>query len=262
MNIILSTHPADAREASQHGFPLCHMAYRIGKEFRLYRSGLGISVKGGLLSLGDYGFDEAAAYAPDLMRDLVRECTVRGFDGVVCDFEREEHPALRQFVYEAGEYLKRHGYTLTVPRAYADAAETAHVLISSAVTGGSFQEKLQSAFAKVGPDRAVLMIEPVATDLLMPSPDGEGETLSRTALEALIEKEGALPYMSQELCACYFTYRDSAGGSHFVLFDDARSIVKKLAAAKDMGFREATVLYPEVRDVLDKLHELRKVPVN
>jgi len=52
------------------------------------------------------------------------------------------------------------------------------------------------------------------------------------------------------LSAYYFTYQD-ASGSHFVLYDDAGSIRKKIFLARQLGIDHAMLFFPEVEDLLD-----------
>ncbi|MDL2273381.1 hypothetical protein LJC34_02345 [Oscillospiraceae bacterium OttesenSCG-928-G22] len=258
MELFLCTHPRDVGSASKHPYPICHMAYRIGPEMQLYRNGLGVNVKGGMLSLSNIGFSWGAPYAATLIREVVWECANRGFTGLLCDFEGETTPVLREFVYDAADKLKKYGVTLYVPRAYAASAPGAHVLMSSAVTGGNCRERYQSDLQVYGAERSAFLVEPVTTDILLPGEEGGGKELTYEELQALMRREESIPYLSHELSACYFTYRDGEGRSHFVLFDDHRSILKKLQIAKETGFREAFILYPDAREILDEMAALRE----
>ena len=42
-------------------------------------------------------------------------------------------------------------------------------------------------------------------------------------------------------------------GAHFVLFDDAGSIRKKLQVARNLGISSAVLAYPQVDDLLPEL---------
>jgi hypothetical protein len=75
-------------------------------------------------------------------------------------------------------------------------------------------------------------------------------------LEALIKRLNAVSYYSRELGAYYFTYRDDDRRSRFVLFDDDRSMIKKMATARQSGYREAFLLYSDARDSLPQLKEI------
>ena len=60
-------------------------------------------------------------------------------------------------------------------------------------------------------------------------------------------------FFSNELCARYYTYMSRENGAHFVLFDDAMSIRKKLQVARSLGIRRAVAALPEIDDLLPAL---------
>ena len=64
---------------------------------------------------------------------------------------------------------------------------------------------------------------------------------------------GHTTYFSEPLCARYFTYRQN-GQTHFVLFDDAATLQRKIALAKALGIGEGLLLFDEVSDILPQLY--------
>ena len=52
--------------------------------------------------------------------------------------------------------------------------------------------------------------------------------------------------------ANYFTYTEGNAG-HFVLFDDAGTLRQKIRLARELGIREAFLMYPEVADILTEI---------
>ena len=251
-NVNICTHPADARAAQEAGLPLCHLAYGIGAEGKLYRGSLGIDVRGGLLSVSDRDISEGTPFDAELTREIRRECDRRGFGGVLCDFEKPPNMFTTRFAYEAALYFSSLRMRFYLPEAFADAAPGAQLLISSAVTGGSYEETLRRAAFKYGAGRVALLFEPVCIDFAMPAPRGN-ETVSPEHLEEIRAEHGAVVYFSHELCANYFTYRTTSGISRFALFDDTRSMLRKLDVARHAGFHEAFVCWPDVSGVLDEL---------
>ncbi|NLM61376.1 MAG: hypothetical protein GX193_04780 [Clostridiales bacterium] len=258
LTVYLCISPAETSSASQAGFPLCHMAYRIGKEFRLYRSGIGINVRNGLMLLSDYGLDSSELYSSMLIRDIKRECDLRGYTGVVCDFENGENEMLKNFLYEADGYFSQCGIQLYVHESYENIAPKSKVLISTDVTGGSFLNHLNRAVDQYTPDRIALFYDPVCIDFVMPSPSGDKDRIPRSSIAELLRKYNAISYYSHELCSYYFTYRDDNRQSHFVMYDDERSMLKKLGAARQARFKEAFVLYSDAKNCIDQLHEISK----
>ncbi len=248
INVYICAYPTDTRSAESSGRSLCHLAYRIGRDGHLYRSGLGITVRGGLLGISDIGLADGSEYVDELPRELKRECGIRGFDGVFCDFEGGADEFRTRFAYDAGIYFSEQRLKFYVPEKLAAAAPQAIILISSAVVGSSCDEVYRRAVLRYGEERTALVYEPLCTDFVMPAPTGERKLLTRSELRALMQREGAVGYLSQELCARYFTYRDENGRSHFVLFDDTRTMQRKLLIAGKCGFREAFVSWPDYNE--------------
>ena len=69
----------------------------------------------------------------------------------------------------------------------------------------------------------------------------------------MMEERNPSVFFSSELCAHYFTYMSKENGAHFVLFDDAGSIRKKLHVANSLGIRQAVLSYPQVEDLLEDI---------
>ena len=80
--------------------------------------------------------------------------------------------------------------------------------------------------------------------------------MTEEALQSLIRQKSPAIFFSQDLCARYFTY-SQGGETHFVLFDDAETITKKLRTGSAMGFSAAFLMFPEVRDLLPALFPQR-----
>ena len=69
----------------------------------------------------------------------------------------------------------------------------------------------------------------------------------------MLEQRTPSVFFSDQLCAHYFTYMSRENGAHFVLFDDAGSIRKKLLLARNLGIRQAVLAYPQVDDLLEDI---------
>ena len=118
------------------------------------------------------------------------------------------------------------------------------------MTGGSLRQRLGEAVERYGAGRVALAVERTAADFFLPSPDGQGRPLTREELKARLEERSPSVFFSDELCARYFTYMNRQSGAHFVLFDDAGSIRKKLRLAEALGIDRALLCYPEVSDLM------------
>ena len=89
-------------------------------------------------------------------------------------------------------------------------------------------------------------------DFVLPCRSGEGTPLTPEELSALREKCGAAVFFSEELCANYFSYT-AQGRAHFVLFDTAETLRRKLRLGRERGMETAFLMYPEVSDLLPEL---------
>ena len=98
-----------------------------------------------------------------------------------------------------------------------------------------------------------LAVERAAEDFFLPSPTGQGMPLTREELQERLEERAPSVFFSSELCAHYFTYMSRQNGAHFVLFDDAGSIRKKLQTARSLGITSAVLAYPQVDDLLEEI---------
>ena len=127
------------------------------------------------------------------------------------------------------------------------------MLIPTALSGGSLEQRLSDAEEHFGRERVTLAVERVAMDFFLPSPTGQGVPLSREKLRARLEELHPTVYFSRELCAHYFTYMFKENGVHFVLYDDAGSIRKKLDIAGRMGITRAFLPYGQADDLLPRL---------
>ena len=251
MQLILAAPPEDVTAAQAHGLTLAHMAYRVGGGPHLFRSSQPNPPRGGLMYIDDGGFDGRGT--PDAFcQEVVRECAARGFGGVICAFDRKL-PLLSAVVEQLGPMLARQGRSFYVSEPYGQHTATGRVLIPTALSGGSLRQRLSEAVERYGADRVALAVERTAADFFLPSPSGQGRPLTREALSAKLEELSPSVFFSDELCARYFTYMNRQSGAHFVLFDDAGSIRKKLRLAEALGIRRALLPYAGLSDLLDDI---------
>lgn len=177
----------------------------------------------------------------------------RGYDGILCDFEGHPLQVLAQAVRTLGELTKKRGRPLYVTEAYAPFSDFAIALIPSALSGGSLQQRLQEAVERFGAAR-VACGGAGGGGLLSPLPHRPGDAPHPGGAAAQrLEERAPSVFFSSELCAHYFTYMSRQNGAHFVLFDDAGSIRKKLQVARNLGISSAVLAYPQVDDLLPEL---------
>lgn len=247
--LILTAPPDRGRAALALGVPVAHMAYRVGGGPHLFRANVPIAIRGGLMGIDDSGFNGQGAPGP-FCQEVLRECSARSFTGVICSFEPHSAPALGKIVSELGELTHKKGWPLYVTEPYASFSDKSRVLVPSSLSGGSLRQRLQEAVEQYGPGRVALAVERVRQDFLLPSPSGQGVPISQEELTGRIEALSPSVFFSGELCSYYFTYMTPQGGAHFILFDNASSIRKKLQVAGSLGITDALIPFPQTEDLL------------
>ena len=251
--LILTTPPDRLTQARETGLTIGHMAYRVGRGPHLFRSGVPVPLRGGLMVVDAKGFDSRGEPGV-LCQEILRECAARGFGGVICDFEGRTIPLLERVLTQLDEILARKGLTLHVPEGYGHCTQKARVLIPSALSGGSLTQRLEEGILRFGgPERITLAIRRVAEDFFLPSPTGSGRPMSRDELAHDLDTRTPSVFFSNELCARYYTYMSRENGAHFVLFDDAMSIRKKLQVARSLDINRAVAALTEIDDLLPDL---------
>lgn len=185
--------------------------------------------------------------ADALCRAIVCECARRHFRGVLADFEPGSPSDRLAFLTRLTGALSARGMRLYCPAALP--ANGATLLIGTAVSGGSLQSLLERSINHFASERLALDLERVQMDFPLPCPTGCGTPLRHEELLALQQKHHASIYYSRELAANYFTY-PTERGTHFVLFDDAETLRRKVRLAESYGIWEAFVMYPEICDLL------------
>ena len=238
--IILAVKPGEVSAGGTWGRTLAHLAYRMGEGPHLFRANSPVAPRGGLMVIEDTGF-QGLGEAEPFCNEVLRECAARRFQGVVCRFLGKPRAILNQIVLHLGETCSRRGLSLYVTESCAGTG-AGRVLISTALSGGTLRGRLEAAAERYGRERVCLWMERTAEDFLLPSPSGAGAPLTVEELNRRREERGASVFFSPELCAHYFTYMAGEKG-HFVLFDDAGSMSRKLAQAGQLGISTAFLPY-------------------
>ncbi len=249
--IYLVAPPESVSAAAATGFKVAHMIYRIGRGYHLFRSERARVNSGGLLVVDTGGYTGGGPSSA-LMAEIIGECGRRNFEGIILDVGNAPAKPLFPLAGELGAEAKKNGLRLYVPEKMADSSAQASVLVSTALSGGTLHEHIVTALGKYGVGRVALEIERVRMDFTLPASNGTGKQLSPEAFAALVKQYAAKPFFSEALYAQYFTYWDKKG-AHFVLFDDAESIRRKLVLAERMGIDSAFLFYPHVADLVSQL---------
>lgn len=249
---ILVTTPDQMRAASAHGLQLAHMAYRLGSGPHLFRTNFPAVPRSGLMMISEDHFD-GQGDAPIFCREVLRECQLKNFSGVIFDPESSPSPTLSRIITDLGEQLSRRGLSYYLPEAYCNYSNTARIMISSAISGGSLKQRLSQAIERHGTSRITLCLDRAAEDFYLPAPQGTGQTLTRDELRSRIETVAPSIFFSNELCAHYFTYMSRDSGAHFILFDDVGSIHKKISLGEQLGIQSFFLFYQQMDDLLPEI---------
>lgn len=249
--IILTAPPSDCQSAGTCGVPVAHMAYRIGGNGRLYRAELPVTLRGGLMALDAGSFDGKGDPA-QLCREVIRECTTRKFDGILCDFDGPPNGFLEKTVAQLGHLALQRGWNLYVTEAYAGSCPQATVLIPTAISSGSLEARLREAVQQYGCDKVALAAQRMSQEFVLPAGTNCGQPLEPGALAERVHRFSPAIFFDRNLCAHYFTYMEQ-GAARFVLFDDSGSMLHKLSLARELGIQRAFLAFPEVSDILPRL---------
>ena len=239
--LILAASPAQEAEcAAQPDSELAHMAYAVSPELRLMRLSGNPPGRGGLLY---FALEQPPSGAAEpFLNQLRRECAAQRYRGVIADLPPRGYG---QFAQALDRALAAQRLAVYLPEPYAQTAPRARILVSTAISGGTLKDRLESAVRRYGADRTVAALERRAEDFPIPARTGCGTPLTPEALNSLRRSIRASVYYSPELCARYFTYLQGQH-PHFVLFDDSETMRAKRKAAQEAGIAECLAAWTEL----------------
>lgn len=235
MDLYVASSPKKAPPSGNHipVWAACCTGERLGVCDHTPQSGLLMVIYGSSVS------------DPALMaRDILRQCLSGQHSGIILDFP-PNRSELIPLVKELGILCRKYSIPLFLPESYAPYGD-AFVIVSTTLVGGNLREKLKDAVSRYGAQRIMLDLERTCRDYLLPSPTGNGRCLSQETFRRL--STGCTRYFSPDQCTRYFTYRNGME-SHYIVYDDADTLRKKIAMAEELGIQKALVVYSEVEDL-------------
>ena len=253
ITIIVASPPEYASAAARPNCAVAHMAYRIGRGFRLYRSQRAGNAKDGFMVLDISGWTGGGPLT-SLVDDIMRECLQRNFGGIVINIGSDPHPksVLLTLLKALASATQSRGFLYFVPESLCDSGENAIVRISASISGGTLERRIADSCNKYGSGRIALEIDRIRMDFTLPSPRGVGRETSDDELRNLIHRHNPATFFSPELMVNYFMYQNN-NDAHFVLYDDAESLRQKIVTAANSGIKHAFLFYPRVMDVYDEV---------
>lgn len=245
--IIMAAPAQYSRDAAALNTPVAHLTYRIGRGFHLYRAYGSSGRQGGLMVIDTSGLRGGGPFAA-LVAEIIGECSRRSFSGIILDTGGGRGTTQVSLCMALAREARINGLKLFVQPALADVTDSAIVLVQTALSGGTLRHHIETAVKQFGASRVALEIERVHMDFTLPAKAGVGRELTYAEFKRLFEREKPQVFFSNDLCALYFSYRGT-DGTHFVLFDDASSIKRKLHLGRSLGIESALMFYPHIRDI-------------
>ena len=169
--------------------------------------------------------------------EIAEECRRRELTAVLAGFDRS--PALETARFCDG--LLRRGISPILTENAWRSGYGAELMISTALSGGDLPSRLEEALARC--PQLCLDLERLCRSFPLPCPDGEGEPLTRQALQGYLRR-GLKPSFSEELM-CKAFHVEEKGETRFILFDDRETLCRKVRLAASLGIRRGFLLYPE-----------------
>ncbi len=248
-NLILVCTGRDTARAAALGLPVLQLCLGISQAGALQRLKISAVQRRCLLGVSDPPQSINFCSAERIAADLIFEARRTEAPGVFADFEHDT-PLNRRLLAAFDEALHEAELPLYVPLSCGAGLNHAILTVSTAVSGGSLTEYITSLQGIYGAARVAAFLQPVSQDFTLPSPTPNGTTLSAAARAALLAQTGAQPFFSRELCAKYFTYMDTDGQAHFVLYDDDSTLAAKLAQLSGCGVQNVFALFPDAAGLL------------
>jgi len=120
----------------------------------------------------------------------------------------------------------QYGPRLLVPEVWSRVLPRCGVLISSAISGGTFLQRLEDA-ASTYPRRCWLLLDPISMEFSLPCPTGSGNRIT------IIDYRKQ--FFSDTLC-CQYTHFVRNQQGVMVLWDTEETMRRKMELAKAAGF--------------------------
>jgi len=250
LQIYLAVTPQEAPYAAAYPVSLACMAYHIGPNSTLMRRNALLQNQGGLLTVSEQG-SPLVEDSHSLCAAVLRECSRRNYGGVFLNFAAPVRHDLLQFATQLDEVLYKNGKKLYLPEGYVSSCPKAFLLVDTALSGGNLSEHLKQA-AEKRKNLSALYMERIQMDFCLPARKGTGVTLANSAFTTLLDEKSPSIYFSPDLCARYFTYQKGSE-THFVLFDDAETLKRKLKLGSEYGYSAAIFMWSEIQNIAPQL---------
>lgn len=236
---IIAAAGKDAIEVQNAGLPCLNLAYSLTPRGGLQCDRMVSNPRRSILGISNVRHTKTCENPSLLSDDILSAVKRLGFSGVFADLEE---PLAAGILPVLDAVLHKHGIPLFVPCFKTVYTSHAFITIETAISGGIFREYVREyteTYAHIA-----AQVTPVSAEFLLPAQDAAGTPVSREDIARRIREQNASVFFSSELCCNYFTFTDSEQKGHFVIFDDARTLQKKVSILQEAGIGHIFIVYP------------------
>ena len=240
--LILATVEKDGERAQPH-FPCLHLCYYAGEGGQLKSHYSIHQPQNSYLGILESESPQPMALPQKFAEDVVYEVRRLQFSGVFADIEDPEQQKVMLPILD--ETLFKENIPFFVPLSAENYVSHAIVTLQTDVSGGSLEEYVSQYIKQYGAHRLAAHLVPICANYKMPAFKSTDSDLHPKDIQALIQKYHASTFYSNELQCNYFTYMDEESRGHFVVFDNARTLQKKMENLEAMGISYFFMVYPD-----------------
>ena len=249
--IALICRPEEALPPAEGLFSPAPLAYRVGRDLRLYRVRDFRPPRAGIMVLScEAGIGAGPVSA--LSSDILRECLLQNVRGVLLDLPASPGPALSLLASSLAEKLRQKGLPLFLPFAPSLPPRALPLFTSFPLSGDArcaflrIRQSSQASFA--------LNLRIRRQDLRLPE-GGLGQVLREGEAEKILKKTGGGAFYSKELMAMYGSYTKGEE-SHMLLWDTPDTLRQRLEDAWAAGAKTVFLIWEELAPLWPRLREM------
>lgn len=226
------------------------LAYRVGRDLRLYRARDYRPPRDSIMVLScEAGIGAGPVSA--LSSDILRECLLKNVRGVLLDLPASPGPALSLLAGSLAASLYHKGLPLFLPHAPSLPPRAIPLLTSFPLSGDARCALLRRKQSPQGPFALNLRLR--RRDLKLPE-RGTGQALREGDAEKILRNTGGGAFYSKELMAMYGSYTRGEE-SHMLLWDTAETLCHRLEDAWAAGAETVFLIWEELAPLWPRLRE-------
>lgn len=242
-NLIIATAGKDGEKVQNRNYTCLHLCYQAGEQGQLESRYSVNNPQNSYMGILESKEQQLLKLPKKFAEDVIYEVHRLHYSGVFADIEDLEQQ--KNMLPVLDKTLYSENIPLFVPASADKLVKHAIITIETDISGGSLEEYVTGYANQYGMERIAAFIVPVYADYKLPSLKSENTALSPEDIDSLIEKYNVSVFYSSELQCNYFTYMDDKECGHFVIFDNRRTIEKKLEFLTDMGIQKFFMIYPD-----------------